>query len=163
ATVTSSLNPSPPGQPVTFTATVAAVAPGAGTATGTVTFKDGSSVLGTGSLQLINGVDQATFTTAALGGGSHTITAGCAGGRQLRSQHLAGPDPECQPAVREQPVGAGLRGLQRRRPGGLRRAGYPRGDDQPDRHRRPRQPRQPVPANRLRRHVPVRQPPSGQL
>jgi len=38
------------GQPVTFTATVAAKSPGAGTPTGTVTFKDGSSTLGTGTL-----------------------------------------------------------------------------------------------------------------
>jgi uncharacterized membrane protein len=75
ATLASSLNPSTYGQAVTFTATVSAVAPGAGTATGTVTFKDGNTVLGTGSLQLINGVVQATFTTAALSGGSHTITA----------------------------------------------------------------------------------------
>src|SRR5207253_402671 len=45
--VASSANPSAFGQSVTFTATVAATAPGAGTPTGTVTFKDGASTLGT--------------------------------------------------------------------------------------------------------------------
>jgi sugar lactone lactonase YvrE len=38
------------GQPVTFTATVAVVSPGTGTPTGTVTFLDGSTTLGTGTL-----------------------------------------------------------------------------------------------------------------
>jgi hypothetical protein len=40
-------NPSSVGQTVTFTATVTVKSPGAGTPTGKVTFKDGSSVLGT--------------------------------------------------------------------------------------------------------------------
>jgi len=69
-TVTSSVNPSVLGQPVTFTATVSAVAPGAGTATGTVTFLDGGSPIGTGTL----GGGVATFTTSALATGTHTIT-----------------------------------------------------------------------------------------
>jgi hypothetical protein len=68
--VTSSVNPSVFGQAVTFTATLSAVAPGAGTATGTVTFLDGGSPIGTGTLS--GGV--ATFTTTALSVGSHTIT-----------------------------------------------------------------------------------------
>ena len=46
----SSANPSKFGQSVTFTATVTIVAPGAGTASGTVTFKDGATTLGTGTL-----------------------------------------------------------------------------------------------------------------
>src|SRR5262249_46501195 len=41
-----SVNPAVIGQAVTFTATVAAVAPGAGTPTGTVTFMEGNVVLG---------------------------------------------------------------------------------------------------------------------
>src|SRR5262249_41083885 len=41
----SSVNPAVTGQAVTFTAMVAAVAPGAGTPTGTVTFRDGTVVL----------------------------------------------------------------------------------------------------------------------
>jgi hypothetical protein len=72
-TVASSLNPSPFGQAVTFTAAVTANAPGSGTPTGTVTFYDGSTALGTGTLS--GGV--ATFTTTATGlaAGNHTITA----------------------------------------------------------------------------------------
>ena len=68
--VTSSQNPSGFGQSVTFTATVSAVAPGAGTPTGTVTFLDGGSPVGTGNLS--GGI--ATFTTSALTVGSHTVT-----------------------------------------------------------------------------------------
>ncbi|HEY1013817.1 MAG TPA: Ig-like domain repeat protein [Herpetosiphonaceae bacterium] len=59
------------GETVTFTATVAAVAPGAGVVTGTVLFKEGATVLGTGTL--VNGV--ATFSTAALAEGHHMIAA----------------------------------------------------------------------------------------
>jgi len=67
-----SANPSVFGQLVTFTAAVAAIAPGAGTPTGTVTFKDGATVLGTGTLN----AGTATFTTtASLGAGNHSITA----------------------------------------------------------------------------------------
>ena len=69
--VISSHNPSVFDQSVTFTATVAAVAPGSGTPTGTVTFKNGATVLGTGSLSS----GKATFSTSALGVGPHSITA----------------------------------------------------------------------------------------
>ncbi len=64
--VTSSLNPSNFGDTVTFTATVTP-----STATGTVTFKDDTTVLGTGTVS--GGV--ATFSTSALTGGVHSITA----------------------------------------------------------------------------------------
>ena len=70
--VSSSANPSLSGQSVTFTATVKAKSPGAGTPTGTVTFKDGSSTLGTGTL---DGSGQAMFTISTLAVGSHSITA----------------------------------------------------------------------------------------
>jgi hypothetical protein len=60
------------GQSVTFTATVSVRNPGTGTPTGMVTFKDGSSVLGTMPL---NGAGQATYSTSALLAGSHSITA----------------------------------------------------------------------------------------
>jgi streptogramin lyase len=60
------------GQSVVFTATVAAVAPGAGTPTGTVTFTDGKVILGTVTL---GAGGQATFTTSFSVTGSHTITA----------------------------------------------------------------------------------------
>jgi hypothetical protein len=68
--VTSSANPSAYGQLVTFTATVAPVAPGSGSPTGTVTFLDGGSPIGTGSVS--GGV--ATFATSTLSAGDHTIT-----------------------------------------------------------------------------------------
>jgi hypothetical protein len=55
----------------TFTATVSVVPPGMGTPTGMVTFKDGSTTLGTSSL--MNG--QATFSTNLLAIGRHLITA----------------------------------------------------------------------------------------
>jgi Ca2+-binding RTX toxin-like protein len=67
-----SVNPAVTGQAVTFTVTVAAVAPGAGTPTGTVTFKDGTVVLGTFAV----GPDgTATFTTSFAAAGGHVITA----------------------------------------------------------------------------------------
>jgi hypothetical protein len=69
-TVVSSLNPSPHGQPVTFTATVSHS--GSGTPTGTVSFIDGKVVLGTTSL---SSAGTATFTTSNLPIGRHSITA----------------------------------------------------------------------------------------
>ena len=69
--VVSSANPSVFGESVTFTATVTANAPGSGIPTGTVTFLDGSTTLGTGTL---NGSGIATFSTSALTVGSHSIT-----------------------------------------------------------------------------------------
>ncbi|HEY6251346.1 MAG TPA: Ig-like domain repeat protein, partial [Candidatus Angelobacter sp.] len=73
--VTSSTNPTVAGQTINFTATVSPVAPGAGTPTGTVTFLDGGSSIGTGTLN--GGV--ATFANANLAVGSHTITASYVG------------------------------------------------------------------------------------
>lgn len=69
--LSSSANPSVSGQSVTFTATVSPTAPGAGTPTGTVTFKDGGTTLGTGTLS--GGI--ATYTASALTVASHSITA----------------------------------------------------------------------------------------
>jgi hypothetical protein len=69
--LSSSHNPSVFGQSVTFTATVAAVAPGGGTPTGTVTFKDGAVMLGSGTISS----GKATFSTSALTVGAHSITA----------------------------------------------------------------------------------------
>ncbi len=73
-TLTSSPNPSAVGQAVTFTATVKP-ASGSLTPTGTVTFKDNGTTIGTGTLSSIGGVQTATFTTSALTAGSHPITA----------------------------------------------------------------------------------------
>jgi hypothetical protein len=69
--INSPTNPSVIGQSVTFTATVSVVAPGIGTPTGTVTFNDGATQLGIGTVSA--GI--ATFTTSSLALGSHTITA----------------------------------------------------------------------------------------
>jgi hypothetical protein len=70
--VSSSSNPSVFSQPVMFMATVTATPPGSGVPTGTVTFKDGSATLGTGTL---NNVGSATFTASAMAVGAHSITA----------------------------------------------------------------------------------------
>src|SRR5205807_1940347 len=70
----SSANPSASGQSVTFTATVSVS--GAGTPTGTVTFMDGSTILGTVTLSTSRkGVTTASFTLSTLDVGSHSITA----------------------------------------------------------------------------------------
>src|SRR5439155_2461988 len=59
------------GQPVVFTAVVAATSPGAGTPTGTVVLKNGATAVATNSL--ISG--QVSFTNSVLTAGSHSITA----------------------------------------------------------------------------------------
>ena len=65
------VNPAVFGQYVTFTATVAASSPGSGTPTGTVTFYDGSTSLGTGTLAVVGGQNVATLSTSALAVGTH--------------------------------------------------------------------------------------------
>jgi hypothetical protein len=70
--LTSSLNPATLGQSVTFTATVTS---GSGTPTGSVTFKDGASTLGSATLSS----GKASFSTTALAVGAHSITAVYAG------------------------------------------------------------------------------------
>ncbi len=73
--MTSSLNPSIYGNSVTFTATVPAV--GTSAPTGTVSFLDGATTIGTGTLAGNPGV--ANFTTSTLSVGTHPITAAYAG------------------------------------------------------------------------------------
>jgi hypothetical protein len=70
--VTSPLNPSVYGQAVNLLATVTANAPGNGTASGTVTFLDGTTSLGTASLA--NGTASITTGAFTLTAASHTIT-----------------------------------------------------------------------------------------
>jgi hypothetical protein len=70
-TLTSSVNPSVFGNNVIFTATVAATGGGTVTPDGTVTFMDGATMLGTGTIAA--GV--ATYQTATLAVGMHSITA----------------------------------------------------------------------------------------
>ncbi len=76
--VSSSANPSVLGQLVTFTATIAAVSPGAGAPSGSVNFKDGGSTITGCGLQTVGGAGPytATCTTSALSVATHsTITA----------------------------------------------------------------------------------------
>jgi CSLREA domain-containing protein len=75
--LTSAPNPSVLTQLVTFTAVVS------GGGTGTITFKEGAVVLGSGPL---DGEGKATFSTQALTPGSHSITAEYAGD----TNHLSG-------------------------------------------------------------------------
>jgi hypothetical protein len=70
STVTSSRSSPKHNQPVTFTATVVASAPGTATPTGAVTFKDGTTTLGSGSLSS----GKATYSTSSLSSGIHQIT-----------------------------------------------------------------------------------------
>jgi hypothetical protein len=66
-----SASPGLVGQPIILTAVVAGTVPGFGPPTGTVRFMDGTSTIGSSSLS--SGV--ATFTTAALASGSHSLSA----------------------------------------------------------------------------------------
>src|SRR5262249_7615777 len=68
-TLTSLFNTTLLGQSVPFTARVASTSPGA--VTGTVTFLDGVTTLGTGNVSGNTGF----FTTAALSSGIHSLTA----------------------------------------------------------------------------------------
>jgi hypothetical protein len=86
ATVTANANPAVVGTTVTFTATLQASSPGAGTPTGTVTFLDITTTLGTGTL---NAAGKATFTTSALALGTHAISVSYAGDNNF----LAGASP----------------------------------------------------------------------
>jgi large repetitive protein len=72
-TVTSSANPSGPGQSVTFTATISS---SNGTPTGSVTFTDGATTLASG---VAVSAGKAAFTTSTLAVATHTITASFTG------------------------------------------------------------------------------------
>jgi hypothetical protein len=72
-TVTSSSSASSLNQSVTFTARVNPNTSGAFTAMGTVTFREGTTVLATPALSTVDGT--AAFTTSNLTGGSHMIIA----------------------------------------------------------------------------------------
>jgi uncharacterized repeat protein (TIGR01451 family) len=95
--IATSGTPSTYGQAVTFTATVSAVAPGSGTPAGTVTFRDGSTVLGTGTLA----TGQATFTTSGLLAGAHSVTATYEGSGSFNGSASA---PTAQQVDRRTPV-----------------------------------------------------------
>ncbi len=74
-TVTSDGSPVAATATVTLSCVVAATSPGSGTPTGTVTFKDGSSSIGTGGLT----AGKTTMTKSNFTAASHTITAIYAG------------------------------------------------------------------------------------
>src|SRR5207253_2307497 len=69
----SSVNPSVIGQAITVTVTVSAIPAAAGTPTGTVTFYEGATNLGSAALDASG---QATLNIASLSVGSHNLTAG---------------------------------------------------------------------------------------
>jgi hypothetical protein len=70
-TLTTSLSPAPLGQAITLTATVTGAVSSSLTLTGTVSFFEGSTLLGVG---IVSG-GSATFTTSSLRPGTHTLTA----------------------------------------------------------------------------------------
>ncbi len=92
--LTSSVNPSKFGQSVTFTATVSVSSPGSGAPSGTVTFMEGATTLGTGTLS--GGV--ATFMTNALAVGHHDITAVYEGDSSFNGSTSNTVDQEVQKA-----------------------------------------------------------------
>ncbi|MDX6228919.1 MAG: hypothetical protein QOI76_2309, partial [Frankiales bacterium] len=71
--LTSSVNPTALGGSTTFSAHVTATSGGANVTVGTVTFRDGSTVIG--SAQALSGTGTASVATSALTEGSHAITA----------------------------------------------------------------------------------------
>ena len=77
---------------MTFTATV--TGGGNPVTPGTVTFRDGTTVLATIAL---DGSGEATFTTSALAVGDHTITATFNGNDELRHEHQHAADADGQP------------------------------------------------------------------
>ena len=72
----SSPNPSVVGQTVTLNASVSAVAPGAGTPAGMLTFYDGTASVGTGTLDADG---QLSLTTSSLVLGNHSLSAAYSG------------------------------------------------------------------------------------
>src|SRR5262249_33067566 len=85
-------------QAVTFTAAVKG-GPGGGPTGGTVTFLDGTTVLATVPLTGTHGHAQATFTTAALAIGTHSITARYSGDYNYSARYSAGAPTSVQAGV----------------------------------------------------------------
>jgi subtilase family serine protease len=72
-TVTSSVNPANFAATVSFTAIVTTA--GSTAPTGTVTFQDSGTSIGTGTLATVGSSQEATFATSTLSSGTHSITA----------------------------------------------------------------------------------------
>jgi hypothetical protein len=84
--LTSSADPSVVGQPVTFSAFASVPGPFTNVIrAGTMSFLDGTSVIGTGA---INQYGQATFTSSTLAAGSHTMTASYPGTTSASGQAI---------------------------------------------------------------------------
>lgn len=73
---TSSANSQTLNTSITLTANLSVLAPGAGTPTGTITFQEGSNVLATSP---VGSSEQATFSTASLSVGTHSLVASYSG------------------------------------------------------------------------------------
>ncbi len=95
-TVTATPNPATVGREVVLTATVAIVAPGVAAPTGTVTFRDGTTVLGTVNVAP-SGL--ATFTTSSLALGARTITASYSGDALLEASTSSALALQVNPAL----------------------------------------------------------------
>jgi subtilase family serine protease len=95
-TVVSSMNPSISGQAVTFTARVTAIAPGTKIPGGTVNFDEGTTLLGSATL---NASGQATFTRSTLAVGAHSITAVYVGSASFMTSKSAVFTQVVNPAV----------------------------------------------------------------
>jgi hypothetical protein len=80
-TLTSTLNPAPYGSPATLSAVVKAIAPGAGTPPGTVTFSEGSTIL---AIVPLSGTT-AKYALKSLAPGSHEIIATYSGNPDYES------------------------------------------------------------------------------
>jgi hypothetical protein len=72
--LTSSQNPAPQGTTITFTATISVTAPGSGTPSGTVEFRDGATPI-SGCTAVAVAASSAACSTNALAPGNHTISA----------------------------------------------------------------------------------------
>jgi hypothetical protein len=83
----SSPNPSTFGQAIALTATVTAAGGGTGTPTGSVTFTDGTSIIGTAALDASG---KAVLNSAGLSAGAHTITASYPGDNNFDPSSTAG-------------------------------------------------------------------------
>ncbi len=82
------------GQSVTLTALVTEQAGGEGNLTGTVTFSDSSSVLGTAMVAGANGMGAAVLITSALAVGNHSITVAYSGDANNQGSATAPASPE---------------------------------------------------------------------
>ena len=74
-TLTQSTTSSVFGQPVTYTAIITVGNPGLTPPTGVVTFRDGTAIIGTGTLTTANGITTASISVSSVAVGNHTITA----------------------------------------------------------------------------------------